>query len=110
VATSAARRYYGSSNSQGGTKTLKSSTGPSNTAVSAARRSRIDNLTRKEDDSSDRSILDGQTGVGLAVSDGSFPIQGNQGHGPGRIMRTDEVAVEYHDRKGEYEMHDMTRV
>lgn len=104
VATTAARRYYASSGSQGGTKALKSQN--THVAASSARRSRIDNLARKEDDSSDRSILDGQTGVGVAVCDNTLPIH----HPSGQIMRTDEVAVEYHERKGGYEMQNMGRM
>jgi len=112
VATSAARRYYASSGSQGGSKALKSGNGHSQAGATSVRRSRIDKITRKEDDSSDRSILDGHTGVGIAVGDNSLPIH----HPAGQIVRTDEVEVEYHDRRerkgevdGDYEMQSMRR-
>jgi hypothetical protein len=104
VATSAARRYYASSGSQGGTKSNLKSQNSQHVAAISSRRSRIDNLSRKEDDSSDRSILEGQAGVGVAVSD--LPVN----HPAGQIVRTDEVAVEYHERRGAYEMQGMKKM
>ena len=93
VSTSAKKYYFSNSDSQGAASALRSKnrTQKSTLSVTATRISQ----SPKQDDSSERSILDGQV-------DRS-----------GKIMRTSEIAVEYQARKEgdslEYEMDHVPR-
>lgn len=93
---SSARKYYvagGETYPEGFTKQSRLRS-QNNTVVVTAQRSRM--ASHKQDDWSDKSILDGNR------------------PNPGKIVQTNEVAVEYQDRKDaesmEYEMDDMRRV
>ena len=100
-----ARRYY-ASNGDGTTSgaARKSAAGSrSNTVIVTAGRSRAQH-TQKMDDWSEKSILD----------DSSAPSPSHVAHGHhGRIVQTNEVAIEYQDRRDgdvvEYQLENLHR-